>query len=342
MHLLIGDDDAVRTEPPPGVALHRYRRFGRRRLPLLSSLQGRRALRSTLSRIEPDILHAHYITRHGWQGRLSGFHPLVVSPWGSDLFVTPRSSLRARVWARLTLRGADLVTVVSDHMTAAVRAHGVAEARIERVLFGVDTERFAPGGDRAALDALRIGAGQPFIFAPRAIRPIYRPDVAVEAFSALPASATLVMTTRNADPATLADVHRRVERHQIADRIRLVDDISDDLMLTLFQQAEMVISIPESDAIPISVLEAMACARPVIATDLPGPRERLGVHAPDLLVPIGDVPATAAAMHRVLAMAPGDRARLGDALRRDVVENADRGQNMMRMEALYFRLRDDR
>lgn len=336
VHLLVGERDEVR-DLPEAITLHRYRRFGRRRLPLISSLQGRGRLRAVLRSIDPDVLHAHYLTRHGWQARLSGFHPYVASPWGSDLFVTPRTSLRARIWARLTLGGADLVTVVSDHMRRVVAGYGVPPDRIEHVHFGVDTDRFAPepGAERPDLVD-----GRPFILAPRSIRPIYRPDVVIDAFAQLPADLVLVMTTRNADPDALADAERRIGRHDIAARVVLADAIDDDLMVELCRTAELVVSVPESDAIPISVLEAMSCARPVVASDLPGPRELLGRHAPELLVPIGDVAATADAMRRVIEMPANRRAGLGAALRADVVATADRRRNMERMELLYARLRD--
>ena len=336
VHLLVGERDEVR-DLPDGITLHRYRRFGPRRLPLVSSLQGRGRLRVALRSINPDVLHAHYLTRHGWQARLSGFHPYVASPWGSDLFVTPRESLRARIWAWLTLVGADLVTVVSDHMHDEVARYGVAAHRIERVRFGVDTDRFVP--DPSARAPELVGERR-FILAPRAIRPIYRPDVVIDAFARLSADVVLVMTTRNADGETLADVERRIARLDLNDRVLLAGEIDDALMLALCRTAEVVISVPESDAIPVSVLEAMSCARPVVATDLPGPRELLGPYSPELLVPVGDVAATTSAIRRALEMSPGARASLGGALRADVVATADRRRNMERMEELYERLRE--
>lgn len=339
VHLLTGTDDEVRDDLPDGVTLHRYPRFGSRRLPFISSLQGRHALRSLLNDLQPDILHGHYLTRHGWHARLSGFHPCVISPWGSDLFVTPRESLRARIWAGLTLRGADLVTVVSEHMRGAVRARGVQPDRIEMVHFGVDTKRFdAADRDPARLSHLGLG-DRPVLFSPRAIRPIYRQDVVIDAFTDSGADATLVLTARNADPATLERIRARTKEAGVDGRIRVIDDITDDDMLTLFQQAEIVVSVPESDAIPISVLEAMACARPVIASDLPGLRELLEPTEPGLLVPVGDAAATANAMRRILDQSPAERAALGNSLRSRVVTYADRQTNMERMEELYRALR---
>ena len=340
VHLLIGMDDVVRPGLSGQVTVHRYPRFGRRRLPIVSSLQGRRALRIALRRIRPDVLHGHYLTRHGWQARLSGFHPYVISPWGSDLFVTPRESTRARVWARLALRGADLVTVVSEHMRDAVLAFGVRPDRIELVHFGVDTVRFHPA-DRDATRLSHLGLGdRPMVFSPRAVRPIYRQDVVVDAFARLETDATLVLTARNADPETLAQVRARIAAAGIGDVVRLIDDIDEEDMLSLYQQADVVVSVPESDGIPISLLEAMACARPVVASDLPGPRELLAAADPGLLVPVGDAAATATAMRHVLEGSAADRAALGASLRASVVATADRQANMERMEELYLALRD--
>ena len=338
VHLLVGEQDDVR-DLPEAIRLQRYQRFGRRRLPLVSSLQGRGRLRALLRAIDPDVLHAHYLTRHGWQARLSGFRPYVVSPWGSDLFVTPRASWRARVWARLTLAGADLVTVVSTHMATVVAGYGVRPDRIERIHFGVDTDRFSP--EPSAARPGLVG-GRRFVLAPRAIRPIYRPDVVVDAFARLPSDLVLLMTTRGADPDTLAETRRRIDRHDIAGRVVLADSIDDELMVELCRTAELVVSVPESDAIPISVLEAMSCARPVVASDLPGPRELIGPHAPELLVAVGDVSATADAMDRVLGMPADRRSELGAAFRADVLAAADRRRNMERMELLYHQLRERR
>lgn len=335
VHLLADEQDDVRPGLPSSATLHRYRRFRPRRLPAISSLQGRGPLRDLLRRIAPDVLHAHYLTRYGWQARLSGFHPYVVTPWGSDLFVTPRRSLRAALWARATLRGASLVTVVSEQMRAEVRRHGVSPGRVERIAIGVDTVRYSPGAPAGIPAAV---AHRRYLFSPRAIAPIYRPDVVIEAFATLAPDLSLVMTTRNADAAALADVRARIERHAIRERVLLLDRIDDDEMLALYRGAAAVVSVPMSDAVSISVLEAMACERPVVATDLPGLREHLEPVHRGLLVPVGDPASTARALRAVLEMTADEVADLGLALRDEVVRTADREDNMDRMDALYQRL----
>jgi glycosyltransferase involved in cell wall biosynthesis len=82
----------------------------------------------------------------------------------------------------------------------------------------------------------------------------------------------------------------------------------------------------------------MACATPVVASDLPPARAVLEPIARGSVVPVGDAPSLAAVLRRVMAMSAGDRRRLGDALRGHVVQVADYEANMARMEGLYRRL----
>ena len=73
------------------------------------------------------------------------------------------------------------------------------------------------------------------------------------------------------------------------------------------------------EGLPKSLLEAAACGRPMIATDVPGCREVVIPDETGLLVPVDDAPTLAAAIER-LAVSPDLRARFGAAARRLAVE----------------------
>jgi glycosyltransferase involved in cell wall biosynthesis len=338
VHLLDGYQAAIAPGLHERIQVHSYSAHGRLRIPFLSSLQGRISLRRALKRLRPDVLHAHYLSRYGWQARLSGFHPYVISPWGSDLFVTPRTSRRARWWARATLRGADLVTVVSEPMRAAVIEAGARPDLVEPIQFGVDTQRFSPGAVEGGL-AERLALGEArVIFSSRAMRPIYNQETVIDAFAELPADTILVLTARNADPGYLAAVRSRIQRLGLQDRARILDEVTEADLPNLLRLAAVVVSVPASDGFPVSVLEAMASGTPVVATDLPPIRPVLGPIAPDLLVPVGDRDALATAMRIALEMEPARRAGLASALRDYAVRVADYEANMQRMETHYRRL----
>jgi glycosyltransferase involved in cell wall biosynthesis len=340
VHLLVAADEEIHAGLPERVAVHRYRQFAPRRLPFVSSLQGRGPLRALLRATRPDVLHAHRLTRHGWQARLSGFHPYVVSPWGSDLYITPRESIRARAWARLTLAGADLVTVNSRHMGRAAIAAGARSDRVKLVRYGVDLARFAPGRADPELRArLGLPPGRRLVFSPRAMQPLYRHDLAVSALTHLPDDVTLVMSGRNAAPGYAAALSEDIARRNLTERVRILPDIDEDDMIGLFRDATVVLSIPDSDAVPRTVLEAMACEQLVVTTDHPGIRELLEPVAPHLLVPAGDATAVTEALNAVLSLPAASRREMARRLRPVIAAHAEQVANMERMEAHYRLLR---
>ena len=69
------------------------------------------------------------------------------------------------------------------------------------------------------------------------------------------------------------------------------------------------------------LVEAMACARPVVVTRSEGLGDYLHAIDPDAIVPPGDAAAMGIALSRILATSPADRARTGDAYRAWVVAN---------------------
>jgi glycosyltransferase involved in cell wall biosynthesis len=72
------------------------------------------------------------------------------------------------------------------------------------------------------------------------------------------------------------------------------------------------------EGVPKSLLEAAACARPIVASDMPGCREVVVSGETGLLVPARDVAALAEAI-AALARDPGLRRRMGEAARQRVV-----------------------
>lgn len=74
--------------------------------------------------------------------------------------------------------------------------------------------------------------------------------------------------------------------------------------------------LPSSfEGLPMSVVEAMLCGLPVVASDISGPREQVVAGRTGLLVPPGDVRALARALG-ALARDAALRQRMGQAGRR--------------------------
>lgn len=304
---------------------------------------GRRAaMRRALGELRPDVVHAHYLARFGWSAAIAGVRPLVVTPWGSDLLQVRRGQLRTRLWNRFTLRRADLVTVSSEGMRAAAMAAGARSNHVRLVHHGVETRRFTPGPPDPAFVARVTPDAGPVILSPRTIRPLYRHDVVLEAVATVAARSanrpTLVLSALGADPSTLEALRQRAGSLGIPDRLRILDAVAPEDLPDLYRLADVVVSVPETDSFAVTLLEAMACERPIVASDVPavGPvLRRLHPTAGELVVPIGDVARTASAIERALALGPNERTAMGAALRRHVVETADYDTSMAAMEGIY-------
>src|SRR5262245_43074981 len=68
-------------------------------------------LRDVAKEVQPDIVHAHYLSIFGYIAARSGERPLVVSAWGSDVY---RAGWLERRRARLAIASADAVVADSN------------------------------------------------------------------------------------------------------------------------------------------------------------------------------------------------------------------------------------
>jgi len=336
--MLVPAGVAVEAGLPDSIAVEPFTPYTSSRFHLLGALRARRSLTGALRRIEPDILHAHYLTGYGWHARMSGFRPYAITLWGTDILVTARSTRRGRLYARLSLGPADLVTGDSDELVRAAVAAGARAERTHLVQFGVDTSRFSPGPDPAVLRS-RLGlVGRRVIFSPRSIAPQYRHDVVLDAVASLPADVCLVMTRHLARESEVAALQRRAADLGLSDRLIMVPKVAHGEMADIYRLAEVVVSVPASDGTPVTLLEALSTGRPVVASDLPSVREWLGDFDPASLVPVGDVAATARAIEAALIRPAAERADLARRGRQLVEERASHDASMAGAEALYREL----
>jgi len=106
---------------------------------------------------------------------------------------------------------------------------------------------------------------------------------------------------------------------------------------TVWRRAHIAVLPSRREGLPKSLLEAAACGRPLIATDVPGCREIVLHEKTGLLVPVDDPQALAAAILR-LVRSSQQRIRLGVAARRLVDERFAADLVGKATVALYQRL----
>lgn len=277
-----------------------------------------------------DLVHVHYAASlGGWVFSASGRRePLVVTVMGGDILDAeqyPLSGL-ARWMTRQLLHRADWITAKSSLLTETLTARHIPADRIETIVWGVDTTRFRPDpmARAQARTDWKIAADAEVILSPRMLRPFYNILMVLDAFAAIARQrpkAVLVLTEYGAEP----DYRTSLAKHAIAcgidERVVWAGAVAPEAMPNLYLMSDLVVSLAPSDGFPQTILEALACGRPCVATRL----ERYGELVTDgcevVLCDLNPAAVTSA-MLSVLSN-PEIAQRMGDAGRRLVETRAD-------------------
>ena len=283
--------------------------------------------------IDPDVLHAHFVVEHGFYGSAANFHPFVVSAWGSDIFRAPKTSL-GRFIAKRALKSADLVTVNDPEMSRQVTALGVTPDRVALVRLGVDREFLAA----TARPLNHVESSFPrTLISDRALEPLYNVDSVIQAFA---------LARGEAGDARLLIAHDGSQRGHLGDLVRslglesaieFLGHLDRETLRERLGQSDVYISVPSSDSLSVSTMEAMAAGVFPIVSDLPSQRAWIEHGVNGLRVAVRDVGALAAAMTK--ALSDVDLRRKAAALNRAKVEaEGARDRNMLVLERHYYRL----
>ena len=139
-----------------------------------------------------------------------------------------------------------------------------------------------------------------------------------------------------ADPANPASIAAdEIENWKERPGVEVLGHIDD--IAKFWASAHIAVLPSRREGLPKSLLEAAACGRPIVATDVPGCREIARQDINALLVPVDDAPALADALAR-LAHDKALRRRFGEAGRR-LTENEFSAERIgIQIVALYDRL----
>ncbi|MFI8346567.1 glycosyltransferase [Streptomyces sp. NPDC085596] len=289
-----------------------------------------RRLARLAGEVRPALVHAHS-AKAGLAARLAlrGRVPTVFQPhaWSFEAVGGATAALALR-WERFGARWAERVVCVSEaERTTGLRA-GV-RASYAVVPNGIDPERFSPAPAAAARAGLPagLGAGPLVVCVGRLCRQKGQ-DVLLAAWErvlrAVP-EARLVLVGDGPDREALS----RPDQPGVL----FAGDVAD--VLPWYRAADLVVLPSRWEGMALAPLEALACARPVVLSDVDGARESLPpALAGRCLVPPGDPAALAAAVTGLLSDAPL-RADLGAQGRRHVLTTHDVRLTAERIADLY-------
>jgi glycosyltransferase involved in cell wall biosynthesis len=289
-------------------------------------------------RERPDLVH-HVAMKPVVYGalaaRLAGVPAVLNALAGlGAAFIAPSRLARQRrrallaVFRRLLDRRGSRLLVQNDDDRALFLGAGVVTP--ERVALiagsGVDTDRFAPSPEPAGVP-VAVLAG----------RMLWDKGVgeAVEAARLLRdrGIALRIALVGRPDPANPRSIPEATLRGWVEAGLVEWWGQRDD-MAAVWREAAIGLLPSYREGMPKSLLEAAACGRPLVATDVPGCRALVTPGVDGLLVPPRDPTALAAALAE-LAASPARRATLGAAARQAAVERFSDRVIRRQIQALY-------
>ncbi len=267
-------------------------------------------LRSMISDEMPTVFHTHHMgpLLHLHLLRIAGFRKFgwvhtehsktdVVSAYGSRLFRVLNP-----------LKGPDLLAGVAPAVTEIMRSVSAApEGRCVSVLNGIETALYGSAHRDRKREAMGFLPGDRIIGAIGNLRREKNQQLLLKAFALLAATDLRVKLLLCGDGECRPDLEQAARELHVADRVQFLGFRLDAHEIMGVFDVYCLPSVYEG--LPLSILEAWAAKRPVVATDVMGIRDIVRHGENGLLVPLDDEQRMAEELLRVLAN-PGDASKL--------------------------------
>lgn len=290
-----------------------------------------------------DLFHFHHGGTYGWNSRswsrcpitrvaAAGFRSVSTNhgAFGFWLFVGAQRSLPYRLLAAIPCWPAKLRQVAAVGWEATVSQHDYhavrrwffpVRSRFRQIYHSILDESALPDlpKQKTVLCLGTVGSrkGQPFL---------------VEAFGRIAAEFPgwrLVIAGRHASDGTPELMSAAVARHDLAEKVDILTDVSDELARRLLAEASIFAMPSLAEGLGLSLQEAMYGRATCVGSRVGGIQDLILDEKTGLLVPPADPAALAAALARVMAD-PGLRERFGNAGRKHVIDNAMTSEGMIR------------
>lgn len=280
-------------------------------------------VKKLLSTLTPDIVNAHYASGYATTARLVGWHPWLLSVWGSDVYSFPYKSPIHMWLVKKNIMSADMVASTSRCMAEQVRRLTPSIEDIQITPFGVDMAAYSSinAGEARAKTSITVGTV-------KTMASTYGIDILIRAFS-------LVLAQLGKDEPALAEgIKLRLvgggpdmEKYQayaqrlgLQDKVEFVGRVPHHMVPVELAKLDVYVALSRAESFGVAVIEAGAAGCPVVVSDVGGLPEVTLHNKTGLVVP-PENPQLAAEAMRLLILDSQMRSEFGLAAKKHVSEN---------------------
>lgn len=294
------------------------------------------ALKKVIRTVNPDLIQAGPLQRSALLAALSGFQPLVSMSWGYDLIHDAQQNAAWRWATRYTLKRSAVMIGDCNTIRQLAISYGMPDERIVTFPWGVDLQHFnyqvPEQTNVASLDEHFV------LLSTRGWEPIYGVDVVARAFVKAAQKCSSLQLVMLGDGSQASQLRQIFTRGGVLERVKFPGQVSLADLPVYYQHADLYVTGSHSDGTSISLLEALACGRPVVVSDIPGNHEWVEPGVQGWLYPDGDEDALAKAILQAFETRRHDPQRLsqmGRAARKLAEQRANWDNNFQQMLKAY-------
>lgn len=267
-----------------------------------AALRYARAASRLISEGRYDIVHVYFDPAASLLNQLARFHPRVAFlrtlgttplPRGGRRYLDP---LKRKKWVFDTTQMRRVICV-GQHISDILAEYGIARDKLVVVPNATDIRRFDRRVPHQHDKVLRLG------FVGR-MTPVKNIPLIIEGMRQLVAQGERdIELTLVGDGELRQHLVDEVTRLGLASQVRFAGHVN-DIPDMLNRDIDLYVQASHNEGCPAAVIEAMACAVPVLLSDIPGHRQVAtpGVHG--TYFPAGDASAFAAAVQQIKADYP--------------------------------------
>ena len=227
------------------------------------------SLNKIIAKIKPDILHSGWTPKDGLMATLTGFHPHLSMPWGSEVMVHPYENILYKIINNYVFKKSDHITCDSEHVKELIiKDYNILPQNITVFPWGINLKDFN-NNDMEESKRTELGWGdKTILIMTRKFEKFYRIIEFIDVFHKLLKSNDNVRLFLLGSGPLENKIKSKIIKINISNYIHMPGWVNREEMNNYLNSSDIYVSNSYTDGSSVSLLEAIACGLSPIVTKI--------------------------------------------------------------------------